>query len=175
MLKQGLQCDSDRLHCPGSGHAGILQRIGIAPILEKPKESMQTIARHVRMLTPELLDAINKEVVAAGQRLVGCQAGERSAGAVRFLRGGNERGVSDGRAAAVGCAEDTAEADGSAGTGSGSGGLKAAQEAGDEGRESVVPGANSTAVQEEQEPCEEVSAIRRGACEASEGDSEKAG
>ena len=21
MLKQGLQCDSDRLHCPGSGHA----------------------------------------------------------------------------------------------------------------------------------------------------------
>ena len=59
----------------GSGHEGILQRMGIAPILEKPKESMQTIAWHVRMLTPELLDAVNKEVVAAGQRLVGCQGG----------------------------------------------------------------------------------------------------
>ena len=71
VLKQGLNCDFDRLKELADQHATIREMLGLGPF-DKTRYSLQRLIDNVGHLTPELLRKINRVVVAHGHTVLGC-------------------------------------------------------------------------------------------------------
>ncbi len=71
-VRLGLNADDDRLHQLANEHKTIRQMLGHTGWAdgEEDLDQLQTIKDNLRLFTPELLERINLEVVAAGHRLV---------------------------------------------------------------------------------------------------------
>lgn len=69
MIKLNLNCDYDRLHELANHHDIIRQMLGVSPFNEL-KFTLKTIKNNVMLLTPELLEEINKIVVDFGHKLM---------------------------------------------------------------------------------------------------------
>lgn len=74
VLKQGLNCDFDRLKELADQHATIREMLGFGP-LDATRFSLQRLIDNVGHLTPELLGKINRIVVATVMR---CLAARRT-------------------------------------------------------------------------------------------------
>ena len=72
VLRLGLNADYDRVHELANEHKTIRQMLGHSGWAdgEADRYQLQTIKDNLRLFTPEILDRINQEVVAAGHRLV---------------------------------------------------------------------------------------------------------
>jgi hypothetical protein len=72
VLRLGLNADYDRLHQLANEHKTIRQMLGHTGWADGEEDlyQLQTIKDNLRLFTPELLDRINREVVAAGHQLV---------------------------------------------------------------------------------------------------------
>uniref|UniRef100_B3EJL4 Transposase InsH N-terminal domain-containing protein n=1 Tax=Chlorobium phaeobacteroides (strain BS1) TaxID=331678 RepID=B3EJL4_CHLPB len=70
VLRLGLNIDYDRLQELVNQHKNIRQMIGLDGWYDKTTYELQTIKDNVQLITPELLDRINQEVVRAGHALV---------------------------------------------------------------------------------------------------------
>lgn len=70
VLRLGLNIDYDRLQELVNQHKNIRQMIGLDGWYDKTTYELQTIKDNVQLITPELLDRINQEVVRAGYALV---------------------------------------------------------------------------------------------------------
>ena len=70
ILKQSLNCDFDRLKELADRHESIRAMLGHSE-LDKSRYSLQRLIDNVNLLTPELLDKINRIVVECGHKLVG--------------------------------------------------------------------------------------------------------
>lgn len=71
VLKQGLNCDFDRLKELADQHRTIREILGLGP-LDETRYSLQRLIDNVGHLTPELLGKINRVVVAHGHTVLGC-------------------------------------------------------------------------------------------------------
>ena len=71
ILKQGLNCDYDRLHELACKHLDVRRMMGFGDVFDKEEVSYRTVLRNVSRVTPELLADINAIVVRAGHRLTG--------------------------------------------------------------------------------------------------------
>jgi len=69
-LRLNLNWDYDRLHEMVNSHITIREMLGHSGFANNYKYSLQTIKDNVKLLTPEILDEINKIVVKAGHDLV---------------------------------------------------------------------------------------------------------
>jgi hypothetical protein len=71
-LRLGLNIDFDRLHELANEHKTLRQLLGHAGWAEDARDryEMETIQDNLRLFTPEILDRINRVVVAAGHTLV---------------------------------------------------------------------------------------------------------
>ena len=69
-LRLGLNADHDRIRELADQHASIRRMLGHGDWADESRYSLQTIRENLRLLTPESLDRINREVVDAGHRLV---------------------------------------------------------------------------------------------------------
>lgn len=76
LLKQGLNCDYDRLHELASKHLDVRRMMGLSDLFERGEVSYRTIVRNVSLLTPALLEEINQVVVRAGHELKGIGQGQ---------------------------------------------------------------------------------------------------
>jgi hypothetical protein len=72
VLRLGLNADYDRIHQLANEHKTIRQMLGHSgwADCEKDLYQLQTIKDNLHLFTPELLNRINREVVAAGHQLV---------------------------------------------------------------------------------------------------------
>lgn len=72
VLRLGLNADYDRVHELANEHKTIRQMLGHTGWAdgEEDRYQLQTIMDNLRLFTPELLERINREVVAAGHQLV---------------------------------------------------------------------------------------------------------
>jgi len=72
VLRLGLNADYDRVHELANEHKTIRQMLGHTGWAdgEEDRYQLQTIKDNLRLFTPEILDRINREVVAAGHQLV---------------------------------------------------------------------------------------------------------
>ena len=72
VLRLGLNADYDRLHQLANEHKTIRQMLGHTGWAdgEEDRYQLQTIKDNLRLFSPELLERINREVVAAGHQLV---------------------------------------------------------------------------------------------------------
>jgi len=72
VLRLGLNVDYDRIHELANEHKTIRQMLGHTGWAdgEGDRYELQTIKDNVRLVTPEILERINREVIAAGHRLV---------------------------------------------------------------------------------------------------------
>ena len=75
LLKQGLNCDYDRLHELACKHLDVRHMLGMSDVFCASGFSCRTVVRNVSLLTPALLEEINQEVVRAGHRLSGREKG----------------------------------------------------------------------------------------------------
>ncbi len=75
LLKQGLNCDYDRLHNLACKHSDVRRMLGISDPFEDLFYCLQTVRRNIQLLTPELLAEVNRIVVEAGHALEGHQSG----------------------------------------------------------------------------------------------------
>ena len=75
ILKQGLNCDYDRLHELACKHLDVRRMMGFGDVFDKEEVSYRTVLRNVSRVTPELLADINAIVARAGHRLVGHEEG----------------------------------------------------------------------------------------------------
>ena len=71
LLKQGINCDYDRLHDLANRHLDVRRMLGLSEVFDSTTYSYRTLSRNVALLTPELLAAVNRLVVGAGHELVG--------------------------------------------------------------------------------------------------------
>ena len=71
VLKQGLNCDFDRLKESADQHATIREMLGFGP-LYRTRYCLQRLIDNVGHLTPELLKKINRIVVGCGHTILGC-------------------------------------------------------------------------------------------------------
>ncbi len=71
LLKQGINCDYDRLHDLANRHLDVRRMLGLSEVFDNTAYSYRTLLRNVALLTPELLAAVNRLVVGAGHELVG--------------------------------------------------------------------------------------------------------
>ena len=69
-LRLSLNADYDRIHELANQHRTVRQILGHGMTDDKIEYKIQTIKDNVCLLTPELLDRINQEVVLAGHRLL---------------------------------------------------------------------------------------------------------
>ena len=76
ILKQGLNCDYDRLHELACKHLDLRRMMGLSDLFGKPEFSYRTVVRNVSLVTPEVLSDINAIVVGAGHELIGLEAEE---------------------------------------------------------------------------------------------------
>jgi IS5 family transposase len=70
VLRLDLNWDYDCLHEQANNHKTIRQMLGHADIFDAYHYNLQTLKDNVRLLTPELLDEINKIVVASGHAVL---------------------------------------------------------------------------------------------------------
>jgi hypothetical protein len=70
VLRLGLNADYDRIHELADNHSVIREMLGHSDWTDKTKYKLQTLKDNLRLFTPEVLDRINQEVVAAGHVLV---------------------------------------------------------------------------------------------------------
>ena len=71
LLKQGINCDFDRLTELANKHLDVRRMLGLPDHFGEPRFAHRTLARNVELLTPELLAAVNQLVVRAGLRVAG--------------------------------------------------------------------------------------------------------
>ena len=71
LLKQGANCDYDRLHDLANQHRTVREMLGHSGLDDKVRYNYRTLVRNISLLTPELLSGINRLVVEAGHALVG--------------------------------------------------------------------------------------------------------
>lgn len=77
LLKQGLDCDYDRIGNLANHHGQVRAMLGDDDTGDKLRYDRRTITRNVNLLTPSLLGKINKVVVDAGHVLAGHAEGEK--------------------------------------------------------------------------------------------------
>ena len=77
LLKQGLDCDYDRIGNLADHHAQVRAMLGDDDTGDKVRYDRRTITRNVNLLTPSLLGKIDKVVVDAGHVLAGYAEGEK--------------------------------------------------------------------------------------------------
>ena len=75
VLKQGLNCDFDRLKELADHHETIRQMLGHG-LFDKTRYHLQRLIDNVSLLTPELLQEINRIVVSCGHDALGHRAGQ---------------------------------------------------------------------------------------------------
>ena len=101
LLKQGINCDFDRLHDLTANHLNLRRMLGVSDWFEGALYSGRTLTRNVSLLTPELLASVNRLVVEAGHALAGHKPGAAlQARADSFVR--NPRALPDRCQPAVG-------------------------------------------------------------------------
>jgi len=71
VLRLGLNADYDRIAELANQHKTIRQMLGHADWTDASQWHVQTLKDNLRLFTPELLDRINRVVVAAGHALAG--------------------------------------------------------------------------------------------------------
>jgi hypothetical protein len=76
VLKQGLNCDYDRLAELASEHFTLREMLGHGTFMKRLKYDRQTVADNVRLMTPELLSHLSQLVVSAGHKAIGKEPGE---------------------------------------------------------------------------------------------------
>ena len=76
LLKQGLNCDYDRLAELAAKHLDVRRMLGCSDVFGRPTWSQRTLVRNVALLTPALLAEVNRLVVKAGHELAGHWAGQ---------------------------------------------------------------------------------------------------
>ena len=76
VLKQGLNCDCDRLAELASKHLDVRRMLGLPEGFAEQRFTQRTVARNVGPLGPQLLAGINQLVVQAGLRVAGQAGGE---------------------------------------------------------------------------------------------------
>ena len=69
VLKQGLDCDFDRLHELANQHRTVRAMLGHGDF-DEHEYQYQTVVDNVSLLTPELLREVNRLVVETGHRIV---------------------------------------------------------------------------------------------------------
>jgi IS5 family transposase len=77
-LRLGLNTDYDRVHELANQHKTIREMLGHSGWLDDTEYTLDTIKNNLRLFTPDLLDRINQQVVAAGHRLVKKKRGRRT-------------------------------------------------------------------------------------------------
>jgi hypothetical protein len=70
IIRLGLNIDYDRVHELANQHKTIREMLGHSGWFDETVYTLDTIKNNLRLFTPEILDRINQEVVAAGHRLV---------------------------------------------------------------------------------------------------------
>lgn len=70
VLRLNLNHDYDRIHDLANNHKTIRQMLGHGLIDDQSEYNLQTVKDNISLLTPEILDRINKIVVESGHRLV---------------------------------------------------------------------------------------------------------
>ena len=76
VLKQGLNCDYDRLAELASKHLDVRRMLGLPEGFAEQRFTQRTVARNVGLLGPQLLAGINQLAVQAGLRVAGQAGGE---------------------------------------------------------------------------------------------------
>jgi transposase, IS5 family len=69
-VRLGLNIDYDRVHELANQHKMIRELLGHSGWFDETVYPLDTINNNLRLFTPEILDRINQEVVAAGHQLV---------------------------------------------------------------------------------------------------------
>jgi len=69
-LRLGLNIDYDRVHELANQHKTLREMLGHSGWFDDTQYTLDTIKNNLRLFTPEILDRINQQVVAAGHRLV---------------------------------------------------------------------------------------------------------
>ena len=69
VLKQGLNCDFDRLHDLANHHETIRAFLGHGDFADRTRYELQTVVDNVSLLTPELLSAVGRLVVESGHKV----------------------------------------------------------------------------------------------------------
>ena len=85
IIRLGLNIDYDRVHELANQHKTIREMLGHSGWFGETVYTLDTIKNNLRLFTPEILDRINQEVVAAGHRLVKKAQKKKSALAVTLL------------------------------------------------------------------------------------------
>ena len=81
ILKQGIHCDFDRLHELVNNHIQGRQMLGLgATGFDSGRFGLQTVIDNVALLSADLLEQVNRVLVAAGHEVAGRQPGESLAG-----------------------------------------------------------------------------------------------
>ena len=80
VLRLGLSADFDRIHELANQHRTIREMLGHGMFDEDKNYSLSSIRDNVQLLTPELLDRINQEVVRAGHSIIGQKKSEELSG-----------------------------------------------------------------------------------------------
>jgi transposase, IS5 family len=75
-LRLGLNIDYDRVHEWANQHKTIREMLGHSGWCDDTEYTLDTIKNNLRLFTPEILDRINQQVIAAGHRLVKKSADE---------------------------------------------------------------------------------------------------
>ena len=104
VLKEGLDCDWDRLHELVNRHGTVREMLGDSRFGGQ-QYYRRTLIDNVSLLTPELLRAVGERVVPIGHEVVRSKAGGGlSARCDSFVvEGGDRRSLSDRYGAVVGC------------------------------------------------------------------------
>ena len=76
VLKQGLNCDFDRLHDLANHHETIRAFLGHGDFADRTRYELQTVVDNVSLLTPELLSAVGRLVVESGHKVAKKKPGE---------------------------------------------------------------------------------------------------
>ena len=80
VLRLGLKADFDRIHELANQHRTIREMLGHGMFDEDKDYSLSSIRNNVQLLTPEIMDRINQEVVRAGHNIVGQKKSEELSG-----------------------------------------------------------------------------------------------
>ena len=70
VLRLGLNTDFDRIHDLANNHNTLRQMLGHSDDFDDSQYSLQSIKDNLMLLTPEILDQINQEVIKAGHQLI---------------------------------------------------------------------------------------------------------
>ena len=80
VMRLGLDADYDRLQQLANEHKTLREMLGHSDFAKGKRYALQTLRDNVRLLTPELMDRINQEVVRAGHAVLGKAPDEALAG-----------------------------------------------------------------------------------------------